>query len=303
MYYTGKKLYYILQVTPILDGVYLTGLTKTFNLLSGFTATGTIYTNITINELSYYTDTEYNTRYSGFIKYINDTFFTGFEFTEIVNGISGDTSCIPTTIYSPTTTIYSPTTTIPIPPTTVYVPTTINNSCVQISDQLGWSNVSGNDACGQLKDTYFGNNTNFALTTRISANNSCTVTLGGYYSNGSIWKYTLDGNNFISGGTCGSPTTTTTLSPSLGKCYNISIPSIELNNGGTLYIEYYPYGGLFTSLPYYTYDDQSIDPNYLITNLCSTQPIAFRRTGVVIYIPSIIITEGLSCTDNDQCGI
>jgi hypothetical protein len=78
-----------------------------------------------------------------------------------------------------------------------------STSCVQITDPLKFSFLSGADACSQvLTDTYYGNNSDFATSTTISANNLCTNTLGGYFSNGVIWKYTADGNNFISSGSC-----------------------------------------------------------------------------------------------------
>ena len=208
MYNTGNRLYYKLIISKSLDGVVQSVIE--LSLLDAFTATGTTYNTITLNELSLYSDNEYNMRYAAFVKYINDTYYNGFENSVLPVGNFADNTCIPTTVYVPTTTIYVPTTTVYVPPltTTVYIPTTTINNCVQISEQLGWSPVSGNDACTQLRDTYFGNNSSFSLTTRISASNSCTVTLGGYYSNGYIWKYTADGMNFISGGTCGMPATT-----------------------------------------------------------------------------------------------
>jgi hypothetical protein len=73
--------------------------------------------------------------------------------------------------------------------------------CVQISEQLGWGGTPAM-ACSAVRDTYYGNSTSFETTTTISASPSCLVTLGGYYSNGTIWKYTSDGVNFISSGTC-----------------------------------------------------------------------------------------------------
>lgn len=75
--------------------------------------------------------------------------------------------------------------------------------CYEISEQLGWG-VSSSAACLAVKDVYYGNNSSFALTTTISASPVCLVTLAGYYSNGTIWKYTSDGINFTSEGTCGT---------------------------------------------------------------------------------------------------
>ncbi len=206
MYNTGKRIYYKLIIEKSLDGVVQSILE--LSLLDAFTATGTTYNSILLDELSLYTDTQYDIRYAGFVKYVNDTYYTGFENSILPVGILVDNSCIPTTQYVPTTTVYVPTTIIPT--TTVYVPTTTINSCVQISDQLGYSFLNSSDACIQSRDTYFGNNSSFELSTRISANNVCDVTLGGYYSNGVIWKYTSDGMNFITQGICGSSATTTT---------------------------------------------------------------------------------------------
>lgn len=74
--------------------------------------------------------------------------------------------------------------------------------CVQISEQLGYSWNSGIEACSAIKDTYYGDNSDFTLTTRISASDHCLITLSGYYSNGVIWKYTPDGVNFTLSGSC-----------------------------------------------------------------------------------------------------
>jgi hypothetical protein len=103
------------------------------------------------------------------------------------------------------------TTTTTAPTTTTTTPTP---SCVQISEPLRYSYISANDACAKIiTSVYFGNNISFASTTKISKNGGCTPSLGGWYSNGSIWKYTSDGINFISSGVCGLTTTTTTQQP------------------------------------------------------------------------------------------
>ena len=294
MYNTGKSLYYKIIIAQLLDGAIQTVIE--LSLLDAFTATGTTYNAITVTELSLYSDLQYNIRYSAFIKYINDTYYTGFQNSILPVDISGDTTCLPTTTaYVPTTTGYAAT-------TTNYTPTTTVNLCVQISEQLGWSAVSGSDACTQVRDIYYGNDASFAATTKISASNTCLPTLGGYYSNGSIWKYTFDGINFITQGTCGS--VTTTVQQNLGTCYNIVVPYTELSNGGTLYIDYYPYGGSFTSMPHTAYPNNSGDPNFYITDICSTQQVYFRRNGMQIVIPTATIIAGTyGCTNNNQCNI
>ena len=72
---------------------------------------------------------------------------------------------------------------------------------VQITAPLGWG-ATINTACSAATGTYYGNNANFALSTTISATSAGLVTLGGYYSDGTNWKYTSDGTNFILGGAC-----------------------------------------------------------------------------------------------------
>lgn len=115
-----------------------------------------------------------------------------------VNAVCLDPVGTPTT----TTTTTTPTTT---------TTTTMSPSCYQITDKLKFGFYTGQTTCSEpTTDTYYGNSSNFALTTTISASPYCSVTLGGYYSNGAIWKYTSDGINFTSSGTCIGTTTTTT---------------------------------------------------------------------------------------------
>lgn len=102
---TGSSLYYKLVVTKSLDDVIQT--VTEFNMLDAFVATGTTYSGITTNQLALYTNAEYNTRYAGLVKYINDNYYSGFEYSELPVGIVYDSTCVPTT----TTTTTPPTTT------------------------------------------------------------------------------------------------------------------------------------------------------------------------------------------------
>jgi len=104
--------------------------------------------------------------------------------------------------------------------------TTGNNTCVQIIELLGWGPTPEIAYSGD-GDTYYGNNSSFDLTTTISANNKCTFTLGGYYSNGVIWKYTLDGINFISSGICTVALTTTTTTQIVGLLFVENLSSVN----------------------------------------------------------------------------
>lgn len=105
----------------------------------------------------------------------------------------------------------TPTTTTTTSTTTSTTTTTMSPNCFQILTPLSWSYVSGPDACSNLlRDVYYGDSDTFADCTTISASPYCTYTLGGYYSNGFIWKYSPDGINLTTSGNCSYTTTTTT---------------------------------------------------------------------------------------------
>ncbi len=120
---------------------------------------------------------------------------------------------------------------VPLPSTTTTTTSTSTTSttsttsnCVQISETLKYSIYSAIDACSQIStSTYYGNNSSFALTTTISASPACLVKLGGWYSNGVIWKYTSDGTNFTLSGTCSSVTTTTTTAAPVYYGYKVNV--------------------------------------------------------------------------------
>jgi hypothetical protein len=82
--------------------------------------------------------------------------------------------------------------------------------CLQISEQLGWHGSDPLIACGgNLLASYRGDNTSFELTTKIYGDSECgTPSTTGYYSNGTIWKYTADGINFVLDGICEETGTT-----------------------------------------------------------------------------------------------
>lgn len=216
---TGNRLYYVLTITQSLDNVTQTVIE--LSLLDPFISSGIAYSGITITQLSLYTNDQYIGRYNAFIKYINDTYFTSFEFYEMPLGIVYDISCVPTTTTT-TTLAPSTTTSTTITPTTT---STTTSGCKQFTEQLGYSNISGADACvqaGILRDTYYGNDSNFALSTTISASPSCLFTVSGWWSNGVIWKYSPDGINLTTQGICGISTSTTTLPPAYGAIWYLT---------------------------------------------------------------------------------
>ena len=74
--------------------------------------------------------------------------------------------------------------------------------CVQFSEGIGWDYYAPLTACSSTPDIYYGDNIDFSLSTKISASSACTVTVAGYFSNGTIWRYSPDGMTFTANGTC-----------------------------------------------------------------------------------------------------
>lgn len=95
---------------------------------------------------------------------------------------------------------------IPVPTTTTTTTATPATGCTAFSELLKYA-ATEEDACsGPFLNQYYGNESDFTQSNSISTSAVCDVTASvGYYSNGTNWIYSPDGDTITSGGTCDSP--------------------------------------------------------------------------------------------------
>lgn len=95
---------------------------------------------------------------------------------------------------------------IPAETTTTTTTTTPSTGCTAFSETLKWASTESVACSGPYLTQYYGNSSDFTLSTTISDSSDCVNTASiGYYSNGTDWIYSPDGSSITSGGTCDTP--------------------------------------------------------------------------------------------------